>query len=66
MLGCPLYNPIQDYVPSLFENVIPRSLKTFFQLENELDMNYPMEATALCHFRELVGLKLILMYIPSN
>ena len=33
ILECPLYNPIRDKFPSLFKNVVPRSLKSFFQLD---------------------------------
>ena len=53
MLECPLYNLIRDKFPSLFENVILGSLKSFFQLDHQVDISfYLMEAIALCHFRE--------------
>jgi hypothetical protein len=32
VLECPLYNPIRDKFPSQFKNVVPSSLKLFFQL----------------------------------
>ena len=32
VLECPLYNLIRDKFPSQFKNVVPRSLKLFFQL----------------------------------
>jgi hypothetical protein len=31
VLECPLYNPTRGKFPSLFENMIPRSLTSFFQ-----------------------------------
>ena len=39
MLECPLYKPIKDKFPSLFENVILRSLKSFFQLDHHVDIS---------------------------
>ena len=50
--------PIRDKFPLLFENVVLRSLKSFFQLDCQVDISrYLKEATALCHPRELVGMK---------
>ena len=41
---------IRDKFPSLFENVVLGSLKSFFQLDNQVDINlYLIEATALRH-----------------
>ena len=58
MLECSLYNPIKDKFPSLIENVVLGSLKSFFQLDQQVDINhYLIEATVLRHSRELVGLK---------
>ena len=33
MLECPFYNPNRDKFPSLLENIVSRSLKPFFQLD---------------------------------
>ena len=50
-LECPLFNPIKDVFPSIFENVVPWSLKSFFQLDHQVDINlYLMEATTLYHY----------------
>ena len=58
MLKCPLYNPIRDKFPSLFENVVPRNLKSFFQSDQQINISlYLTEATALRHSKELNGLK---------
>ena len=58
MLECPPYKPIRDKFPSLFENVVLGKLKTFFRLDHQVDISmYHTGATALCHSRELVGLK---------
>ena len=57
VLRYPLYNPIRDKFHSLFENVILGSLKSFFQLNHQVDISlYLTEATSLCHSRDLVGL----------
>ena len=57
VLECPLYNSIRDKFQSLFENVVLGSLKSFFQLDHQVDISlYLMEATALRHCRELVSL----------
>ena len=58
VLECPLYNPIRDKFMSLFENVVPRSLKYFFQLDMQINIRlYLIEATKLHRFRKLTGLK---------
>ena len=58
MLGCPLYNPIRDMYSSLFEKVVPKSLKPFFQLDQQVNIIlYLEEATALHHSCKLAGLK---------
>ena len=50
MLEYPLYNPIRDKFPSLFENVVPGNLKSFFKLDQQVDISlYLTEATTLCH-----------------
>ena len=57
MLECPIYNPIRDKFPSLYENVVLGSLKTFFPLDHKVDCSlYLTEAIAFCHSKELVGL----------
>ena len=57
MLEYPLYNLTKDKFPSL-ENVDLRSLKSFFQLDHQVDTNlYLTEATTLWHSRGLAGLK---------
>jgi hypothetical protein len=35
MLECPLYKPIRDTFPSLFENAVLESLKSLFQLNHQ-------------------------------
>ena len=58
VLKCPLYNPIRDKFPSLFENVEPESLKSFFQLDQQVNFSlYPTVATIVRHTRELIDLK---------
>ena len=58
VLECPLYNPIRDQFPSLFENIVPGSLKFFFQLDQQVDVSlYLAEATALHHSKKSIGSK---------
>jgi hypothetical protein len=58
VLECPLYNPIKVKFPSIFENVVLESLKSFFQLDDQVNIRlYTTEATALCHSRKLIGWK---------
>ena len=58
MLEYPLYKCMRDRVASLFESVILQSLKSFFQLNKQVDIHlYLMETTTLLHFRELTGWK---------
>ena len=53
-----LYNRIRDKFPSLLENVILGSLKSFFQLHHRVEISiYLKEATALYYCRELASLK---------
>ena len=58
-VGVSIYSTKRDEFPSLFENVVLEGLKSFFQLDHQVDISlYLTEAaTALCHSRELVGLK---------
>ena len=35
VLECPLYNAIRNRFPSPFENVVPRGLKSFFQIDHQ-------------------------------
>ena len=54
-----MYNPVRDKFPSLFENVVPGSLKSFFQLDQQVNISlYLTEATAIHHFRGLTSLNL--------
>jgi hypothetical protein len=39
MLACPLYNPIRYKFQSLFEHVVPGSLKSFFQLDQQVNIS---------------------------
>ena len=58
MLECSLYNPIRDKSPSLFENVVPRCLKSFFRLDHQVDISLDLtEVIALRHSRKSFGLK---------
>ena len=44
--------------PSLFVNIIPGSLKSFCQLDQQVNISlYLMEASALHHSREFASLK---------
>ena len=50
MLVRPLYNPIRDKYSSIYENIVPRSLKSFFQLDQQVNISlYLTEATTLHH-----------------
>ena len=54
----PYITPLKVSFPSLFENVVLRSLKSFFQSDHQVDISlYITRAPALHHFRKLVGLK---------
>ena len=54
---CPLFNPVRDHFSSLFENVVLGSLKSFFQLDQQVDISlYLMKATAFCTSR-IIDLK---------
>ena len=58
LLECPLYKPIRNKCPSLFEDVGLGSLKSFFQLDHQVDINlYLTKATALHHSKELASLR---------
>ena len=58
VLECPLHNPSRDKSPSLFENVVVGTLKSFIQLDHQVDVSlYLTETTTLCPCRELIGLK---------
>jgi len=57
VLECPLYSSIRDKFQSLFENIVLGSIKSFFQLDHQVDISlYLTEATALRHSRELASL----------
>ena len=57
MLKCPLYTSIRIRFPSLFQNVVLGSLKSFVQLKHQLDLSCKlMDAIALHHPRELAFL----------
>jgi hypothetical protein len=56
MLECPLDNSIRDKFPSLFENIVLESLKSYLQLDHQVDISlYLTEATILHHSRELIS-----------
>ena len=58
VLKCPLYKPIRDKFPSTFDNVVLRSLKSFFQLDQQVNISmYPTETSALRQSKELAGWK---------
>jgi hypothetical protein len=58
VLECPLYDPIRDKFPSLFENVVLGSLNSFFQLDHQGDISlYLKEATALLPLWKISYLK---------
>jgi hypothetical protein len=55
VVKCPLYNPIRDKFPSLFENIVPRN---FFQLDQHVNISLALtDASTLHHSREFIGLK---------
>ena len=55
---CSLYNLIKDKLPLQIHNIVPGRLKSFLQLDHQVGISlYLVEATALCHCREVVGLK---------
>ena len=39
MLECPLYIPIRDKFSLVFENVVPRILKSLFQINHQVDIS---------------------------
>ena len=52
--------------PSLFENVVLGSLKSFFQIDHQADINiYFTKAKALHHFRESTRWKLLWCHLVS-
>ena len=52
------FKPIRDKFPSLFEDVVLESLKSVFQFDHQVDINFFLkEVATLCHSRELVDLK---------
>ena len=54
VLELPLYNPIIGNFSSLFENVVVGNLKSFFQLDHQVDITlYFTEAAKLHHSGEL-------------
>ena len=51
------YITVRDEFQLLFENVVLKSLKCFFQLDNQVVISlYLMEDIALCHSMNVVGL----------
>ena len=57
MLECPLYHSINDKLQSLFEDVILKSLESFFQLDHPVDIGLTLtDAIALDHSSELANL----------
>ena len=58
---------MRDRFALLFENVILWRLKSFFQLDDQVDIRlYLTEATVLYHSRELASLKTITMYFHNK
>ena len=56
MLEYSLCKPIRNKFSSLVENIILGSLKSFFQLDHQVDISfYLTKAAALCHSRELAS-----------
>ena len=54
MLDCPLYYPIRDKFSTLFEDVVLCSLKSFFQLNHQVDINFKFAISrSLLHFATL-------------
>jgi hypothetical protein len=63
VLECPLYDPIRDKCPSLFEKVVLGRLKSFFQSDQQVNIKlYLTKGIALCHSRALAGSKPSMMY----
>lgn len=57
VLHCPLYNPITMKFQLLFEMAILGNLKFIFQSNQQVDISlYLIEANALCHHNNVVGL----------
>ena len=50
-LVCPLYNPFRDKFPSKFENVVLGSLKSFFQLDQQVNITLFHRGYCTCHSR---------------
>lgn len=67
VLKCLLYNPVANMkFPSLFENVVLGSLKSFFQIDHQDDINiYFTKAKVLHHFRESTRWKLLWCHLVS-
>ena len=58
MLECPIYIPITHKFPSLSENVVLGSLKSFFQSDQQVNISlYLKEASTLRHSKKLIDLK---------
>ena len=54
MLDCPLYYPIRDKFSTPFEDVVLCSLKSFFQLNHQVDINFKFAISrSLLHFATL-------------
>ena len=67
MLEYCLYNPIEDKFPPLFEKVVLGSLKSFFQLDHQVDASlYLMEATHTPPLWRFSWFETILMHFQSH
>ena len=67
VLECPLYNPIKNKFSSLFKEVIQESLKSFFQLDHQVNVSlYLTEATTLRHSKNISWLETLVMYFQSQ
>jgi hypothetical protein len=65
VMECHLY--IRDKFPSLFEDVVPGCLKSFFHLDHEVDVSlYLTESTTLCDFRELASMNCHSTFSPIS
>ena len=67
VLECPLYNLAKDKFPSLFENVILGSLKSFLQSDQQVDTSlYLTEATVLHNSKGLATLRSSWLYFQPH
>ena len=66
ILESPLYDPIRDKFLSLFENVVLDNLKSFFQLDDQVDISlYLMKATTSPPLLGITWFETILVGFPT-